>query len=288
VFGATAAAAHLLGLDAERAATAMGIAATQAAGLKSLFGTMCKPLHAGMAARTGLAAARMAARGFTARGDILECAQGFAATHSQDFNAKAALGEPPQGFHIRNNLFKYHAACYLTHAPMECGKYLRLNDPIEPDAVRRIRLKVDRGADKVCNIPAPTTGLEAKFSLKLTTAFALAGVDTASLDAYSAANANDPRLMRLRDKVDIDFQNDWPHARAELELDLVDGRKLRAEHDSGLPERDVVLQGRKVAAKFHALAEPVIGKAKADRLAADIGKLDAMAEIDPLLLHAAR
>ena len=65
-FGAAAACAHLLGLDAEKFATALGIAGTQAAGLKSMFGTMCKPLHAGKAAYHGLLAARLAQRGFTA------------------------------------------------------------------------------------------------------------------------------------------------------------------------------------------------------------------------------
>ncbi len=65
-FGAAAACARLLGLDVERTATALGIAGTQAAGLKSQFGTMCKPFHAGKAAQNGLLAARLAARGFRA------------------------------------------------------------------------------------------------------------------------------------------------------------------------------------------------------------------------------
>ena len=62
----------------QQLAVAFGIAATQAAGLKSNFGTMCKPLHAGTASEHGLRAARLAAKGFTARGDSLECDQGFA------------------------------------------------------------------------------------------------------------------------------------------------------------------------------------------------------------------
>src|SRR5208282_5374636 len=131
-FGAAAACARLLGLDAETTATALGIAGTQAAGLKSQFGTMCKPLHAGKAAYHGLLAARLAARGFTARPDILECAQGFARTHSPDFNPERALATPPGGFHLRNNLFKYHAACYLTHAPIETARKLRAQHGVTP------------------------------------------------------------------------------------------------------------------------------------------------------------
>jgi 2-methylcitrate dehydratase PrpD len=70
-FGAAAACAHLLGLDAEATARALGIAGTQAAGLKSQFGTMCKPFHAGKASQSGLLAARLAARGFSSRPDLV-------------------------------------------------------------------------------------------------------------------------------------------------------------------------------------------------------------------------
>ena len=118
-FGAAAACAHLLGLDAEATAQALGIAGTQASGLKSQFGTMCKPFHAGKAAQNGLLAARLAARGFSSRPDLLECEQGFARTHAPDFHPEKALAEPPNTFYILANLFKYHAACYMTHAPIE-------------------------------------------------------------------------------------------------------------------------------------------------------------------------
>src|SRR5579875_3277771 len=119
-----AAAARLLGLDPERTAAALGIAGTQAAGLKSQFGTMCKPFHAGKAAQNGLLSALLARRGFSSRLDIIECVQGFALTHGPDFVPAAALAEPSGGFHLYANLFKYHAACYLTHAPIECARQL--------------------------------------------------------------------------------------------------------------------------------------------------------------------
>ena len=92
-FGAAAACAHLLGLDAEQFATALGIAGTQAAGLKSMFGTMCKPLHAGQGGVSRAAGGEAwRERGFTSRADVLECAQGFARTHSPDFHPERALG----------------------------------------------------------------------------------------------------------------------------------------------------------------------------------------------------
>ncbi len=282
-FGAAAACAHLLGLDAEQYATALGIAGTQAAGLKSMFGTMCKPLHAGKAAYHGLLAARLARRGFTSRSDVLECAQGFSRTHSPDFNPDEALAEPPGGFHIRNNLFKYHAACYMTHAPIEAARKLREQYGLKPEQIARIRLSLDETCDRVCNIPAPRTGLEAKFSLRLTTAMALAGVDTGGLGSYSEKTAADPILIALRDKVEFDFQSNRPNTSAELEVALTDGRTVTASHDSGIPASDIDEQGRRLVEKFMALATAVIGEAKARNLVVQIGELGPRDELRQIL-----
>lgn len=281
-FGAAAAAANLLGLDAPRTAAALGIAGTQAAGLKSMFGTMCKPLHAGKAAQNGLFAASLAARGFTSRDDVLECAQGFADAESPDFRPKAALADPPGGWHLGNNLFKYHAACYLTHAPIECARTVRRAPDFAPEAVRAVALTVEAGAARVCHIPAPKTGLEAKFSLRLTTALALAGIDTASLATYSAANAGDPALQRLRDKVAVEFARDWPHTLAELKVTLADGRVLEARHDSGVPASDLAAQGNRLEAKFMSLAAPVLGDAQAERLADCVAGVDGLGSVAEL------
>src|SRR5579863_830006 len=242
-FGAAAACARLLGLDGEAMAQALGIAGTQAAGLKSQFGTMCKPFHAGKAAQNGLLAARLAARGFSSRPDLLECEQGFALTHGPDFRPEKALADPPGGYYILANLFKYHAACYLTHGPIESARAVREEHALVPEQIARVTLRLDKSCERVCNIPAPSDGLEAKFSLRQTVAMALAGVDTASLGAYSAATATDPALVRLRDKVVLDFQDGWPQAAAEIEVALGDGRVLRAGHDAGIPCAYVANQG---------------------------------------------
>jgi 2-methylcitrate dehydratase PrpD len=276
--GAAAACAHLLRLDAERFATALGIAATQAAGFKSMFGTMCKPLHAGRASANGLFAVRLAARGFTSRTDAIECAQGFARTHSADFRPERALAEAPGGYHIRNNLFKYHAACYLTHAPIEAARGLREKHHLTPERIAGIHLTLDEATERVCNILAPRTGLEAKFSLRLTTAMALAGVETGALASYSEAVAADPRLVALRDKVEIDFIPCGRHTLADLQLTLTDGSVLHAQHDSGVPAADVALQGRRIEAKFLALAEPILG-ARAGDLAAQVASLDTLSDV---------
>ncbi len=278
-FGAAAACAHLLGLDAEQFTTTIGIAGTQAAGLKSMFGSMCKPLHAGKAAYHGLLAARLAKRGFTSRPDVLECAQGFAHAHSPDFNPADALATPPGGFHIRNNLFKYHAACYMTHAPIEAARRLRERHALTPDRIARIRLTLDETCNRICNIPAPRTGLEAKFSLRLTTAMALAGVDTGGLGSYSEATTADPTLVALRDKVEFDFQSGRSNTIADLELVLTDGSCVSTRYDAGVPAEDIGEQGRRLEEKFTSLAEPILGAAQTCKLLGELGRFEALADL---------
>jgi 2-methylcitrate dehydratase PrpD len=285
--GAAAACARLLGLDGEATARALGIAATQAAGLKSQFGTMCKPFHAGKASQNGLLAARLAARGFSSRPDLVECEQGFALTHGADFRPAAALADPPRGWHILANLFKYHAACYLTHGPIECARAAREQSGAPAEAISGIVLKLDKSCDRVCNIPAPRDGLESKFSLRQTVAMALAGVDTASLGAYSEAIANDPVLVALRGKIALDFQEGWPQAAAEIAVTLADGRVVRARHDAGVPSADIAAQGERLAAKFDALAGPVLGTARARELRGAILSLDQLADAGTLARLAA-
>jgi 2-methylcitrate dehydratase PrpD len=286
-FGAAAACARLLGLQTIATAAALGIAGTQAAGLKSQFGTMCKPFHAGKASQNGLLAARLAARGFTSRGDIIECVQGFAPTHGPDFAPEAARTTPEQGFHLFANLFKYHAACYLTHAPIECARRLREEHRLEPEDIARITLRLDASCERVCNIPAPVDGLQSKFSLRQTVAMALAGVDTASLGAYSVENALDPVLVGLRERVIFDWQDAWPQTVSELEVELADGRRVTARHDAGIPAANISEQGERLAAKFDSLVEPVLGIPRTRELRAMIFALDGLTDIGGLARLAA-
>ena len=81
---------------------------------------MSKPLHAGKAACNGLLAARLAARGFTSNTDILGAGQGFADTQSTTVDPAAMDEDRPQPW-VTQALFKYHAACYLTHNAIEAA-----------------------------------------------------------------------------------------------------------------------------------------------------------------------
>jgi 2-methylcitrate dehydratase PrpD len=283
-FGAAAACAHVLGLDQERFQTALGIAGTQAAGLKSMFGTMCKPLHAGKASYHGLMAAKLAMRGFTSRGDVLECQQGFASTHGPDFHPERASETPRHGWYIRSNLFKYHAACYMVHSSIESARSLREQFGVTPERVEQIRVELEESCDRICNIPAPRTGLEAKFSLRLATAMGLAGVDTGRLSTYSEEVAGDPVLVRLRDKVDLDFRAGIPNTFAKIDLLLTDGTRLSASHDAGIAAVDTTDQGRRLEEKFVGLVEPVLGSQRCHALIAGIAEFETLDNLRELMI----
>lgn len=267
-FGAAAGVSHLLGLDAERTAHALGIATTLASGLKSQFGTMCKPLHAGRAAQNGTRAARWAARGFVSRPDGLECVQGFWETQGPDAAPYDLQWMPGSRFLIESNLFKFHAACYMTHSSIEANRTLRSRHDIDPVQVKKVRLKVSEGSLRMCNIPEPETGLQVKFSLRHTAALALAGRNTGAVDTFSDSVANDPGLIALRRRVEVEpVKIDRSEAsKAEVVIELDDGRVLHEIHDVGVPATDLDDQEAKLSDKFTTLVAPLLGADRSETL----------------------
>ncbi|WPZ32564.1 MmgE/PrpD family protein [Thalassobaculum sp. OXR-137] len=267
-FGAAAGVCHLLGLDAERTAHALGLATTLASGLKSQFGTMGKPLHAGRAAQNGTKAARWAARGFTSRPDGLECVQGFWETQGPDAAPYDIDWTPGTPFLIERNLFKFHAACYMTHSAIEANRTLRTRHGIDPVQVKKVTLKVSEGSLRMCNIPEPETGLQVKFSLRHTAALALAGRNTGAVDTFSDAVANEPDLIELRRRVEVQpVKIDRSEAsKAEVVVELTDGRVLHEIHDVGVPATDLDDQEAKLSDKFATLIAPLLGTARAQEL----------------------
>ncbi|MBT4167455.1 MAG: MmgE/PrpD family protein, partial [Rhodospirillaceae bacterium] len=250
------------------------------------FGTMCKPLHAGKAAGNGLLAARLAKRGFTSRPDMLEVSQGFADSQSDDFNVDRATEMPKRGFHVRENLFKFHAACYMTHSTIEILRDLRDEAQIDPDQIDHVDLSVFSGSLAVCNIQEPDTGLEVKFSLRHTAAFALAGQDTANIESYSDVNAQAPNLVALRRKVNV-VGDGGPASLSTAKITLHDGQTFERSFDVGVPAEDVAAQGLKIDGKFRSLVVPLLGEAKAEALLADLHDLENLDNAGRLLSHMA-
>lgn len=285
-FGAAAAAASLMGLNAQQTAVALGIAGTQAAGLKSQFGTMCKPFHAGHAAATGLQAASLAAKGFTSRTDILEVEQGFLDTQSSSVNPdKFDLAMQSQAY-AQDICFKYHAACYMTHSAIDATQTLCTQNAFDPNNIVKVTVAVDEGHLRVCNIQAPTSGLEAKFSLRFTVAMALAGVDTSSIDIFSDTLTRDAQLIHYRDLVEV-ITHPAPDPATVVTIHTEDGQVFKQATNVGIPMRDLDAQWRKLTHKFRSLVTPRLGSAQAERiieLCHSLEQLDDLTELFNTLL----
>jgi 2-methylcitrate dehydratase PrpD len=279
-FGAAMAAARLLGVEGEALTHAFGIAGTQAAGLKSVFGTMSKPLHPGKAAANGLLAARLAARGFTSDVDILQSKQGFADTQSSTANADSALEDRAQPW-VVEALFKYHAACYLTHDSVEAASALRAEEKISPEAIESVNVRVPAGHLGVCNIQDPQTGLECKFSLRMTTALALAGEDTFQDGLFTDETAHRPDLVALRERVAIDPTQ--VGRGCVVTVRLKDGRTLSRTGDVSQPMRDLAAQQAKIEHKFRHLAVPAIGEGASEQVIAILRDLERQPDVRSLM-----
>jgi 2-methylcitrate dehydratase PrpD len=247
--GAAAGCANLLGLDAEATNRAMGIAATQAAGLKSNFGTMSKPLHAGKAAYNGLLAASLAARGFTARENTLDIAQGFGDSMAEgEVNIDRALERLGELFHTQDTLFKYHPACYGVHAPTEAALALRLQDGFDPALIEKIEISVPQNAIGMCDIAEPKSGLEAKFSLAHNVALGLLDKADGSLSLYQDETFEVDGVADLRKKAVVHGKPEFASFYSELVVTQKDGKVIKQTFDIGKPMRGAAQTESMVAA----------------------------------------
>jgi 2-methylcitrate dehydratase PrpD len=267
-FASAAASCHMLGASHNQMAHALGIAGTRAAGLKSMFGTMCKPLHAGEASRNGLTAAKLAMQGYQGRTDFIECKQGFAETHSSDFVPDAVPALPYAGYHVRRTLFKFHAACYLTHATIDAAAEIKAAPGFDVARVEAISVETHPMAESVCHIERPTSGLEAKFSLTLAAAMGLMGTGTSRLDVFTDELAVSEPLIALRDKVTVCFNSAMSTNGAIVKVSLNSGLNFVAESDSGEPAASLADQQLRIEKKFSGLVSPILGQQSCDDILA--------------------
>lgn len=255
-FGAAMAAGRLLGLSGEQLRHALGITATRASGLKSQFGTMGKPFNAGIAAANGIEAALLAEKGFVSRPDGLECLQGFGDTHAGEMrDVEASLAGLGRDFWFEAVQHKFHACCHGLHASLEALQTLRQQPGFSPDAVASVAIRTNPRWLKVCNIASPATGLEAKFSYRLSSAMALAGRETGALQTFSDAICQDPALLPLRDRVEVTGDATISDTATHVRLTFRDNSSAEAAFDLDAP-LPFETRRAKVQGKVRALLAP--------------------------------
>ncbi|HEU4758687.1 MAG TPA: MmgE/PrpD family protein [Dehalococcoidia bacterium] len=284
--GAAAACAKLRGLDAERALVALGIAASMAGGLRANFGTMTKPLHAGLAARNGVQAAELAACGFTAAGDSLESGDGFVAA----FLGERPPGEPrldplgaPYDIVSPGIAQKLYPCCYATHRAVDAA--LELSPDIDAAAATSVAISVSRGTLTPLIERRPRTGLEGKFNLDYCVATALldGAVRAAS---FADAAVLRPSILRLLDVTRVS-EDQEPQANplaawAEVSIGMSDGssRSVRVDVPKGDPRRPLTWD--EITGKFRDCASAVLSSDDADAVIRLVARLEELEDIRAL------
>jgi len=200
---AAAAAARLLHLTRLATRHCLGLAASMAGGSRQNFGTMTKPLHAGLAAERGILAARLAARGFTADPDQLEGPMGFLALYGAGggagdgpgaaaVTAAAGSGEPA-GLNV-----KLHPCCYATHAAVDAALELRPSLAGRVGEIAAVEVVARTGGLAPLIHHRPVDGLQARFSLEYAVAAALTDGEVTLASFAEDRVCRDPVQQLLR------------------------------------------------------------------------------------------
>jgi 2-methylcitrate dehydratase PrpD len=281
-FGAAAAAGKLLGLDETRLARAFGQVATQAGGMKAVYGTMGKPFHAARAAHDGVAAALLARGGFTSAEDAIEAQYGLLALYTREAQPERLLAGLGSHYAVMEDGFKPYPCGSLIHATIDATLEALAGSAVDADGVERAEAWVNPYTAAVTGKPDPATGLEAKFSAQHCVAVALVHRRGVRLEDFTDAAARDPALRAARATVRLVPVEDQPKDAARVALYLRDGRVLRAEvpHARGTAARPLDDAG--LAEKFRGLAEPALG-ARAGRVLARAWAFDRAADAGTLI-----
>jgi 2-methylcitrate dehydratase PrpD len=290
-FGAAAASAHLLGLDAERTAVALSLAASLASGIKANFGTMTKPLHVGHASRNGLMAALLAADGFTAGESAFEHAQGFFLVFNGagNFSAEAVLADwaAPLDILKPGIAIKQYPCCGSTHPAIDAMLALVEEHALTPAMVERIDSWTHPRRLAHTNRPSPKSALDAKFSVQYCLARALMHgrirLEHFEGDAYGDRDVR-ALLPRIHAAPHPDMEMaSTDHFGGEVRIATRDGRNLSAKVDRPLgrgPEKP--LPRERLEAKFLDCAGRALQPAAATHALQLIGRFDDLDDVADL------
>ncbi|HYC46276.1 MAG TPA: MmgE/PrpD family protein [Burkholderiales bacterium] len=288
VFGAAAACAKLLGLDAERTATALAIAASLAAGIKSNFGTYVKPLHIGHCARSGLFAALLAREDYTASPVAFEHKQGYFEVFNGAGNYDAGRILPAWGkpFDIVQPgiAIKQYPCCGSTHPAIDAMLALARTHDLKRDAVGRIQSWTHERRLEHTNRPDPQSTKDAKFSVQYCLARAL--VDRkVTIEHFEGDAYTDPAVRAVMSRIEVApyTTEQFPaenHFGAEVKVTLHGGTVLSAKVDQPAGRTvEVALPPERLKEKFENCALRVLPADATARVHAAITALETLVDV---------
>jgi 2-methylcitrate dehydratase PrpD len=247
-FGSAASCAKLRGLSAKQTAYALGVAGSEASGLRDNFGSMTKPFHAGHAAENGIVAADLAAIGWTASDDILEAPLGFFQAAGGTFDPAAILNRlgKPWMFASPGDLIKRFPCGTIQQAFMDEMLRLIQDHKIAAKDVERVEVGGNRSNLTTLFRHRPTTALEAKFSMEFAMSILLVE-DKAGLTQFTDAVVQRPdvqdMIQRVSFYVDPEFDKQASQG-GNFQAVLVEGGIIKTHMKDG-----TVVSGRTQPAK---------------------------------------
>jgi 2-methylcitrate dehydratase PrpD len=279
VFGAAAAGARLLGLDAERTAHAIGIAASQSAGIIENLPTAAKNVSVGNAARNGLFAALLAEQGYTAAPAAIEGTLGWARAMGDE--PAEALHDLGQQWEAARNTYKPYPCGIVMHAVIDACLALRRDHALTPEQIADIvvsgdQLLLDRGDRVVSN------ERDARVSIHHCAAVALL-FGAAGLRQFEGATVHDPAVVALRRLTRTRLDAASPRGAATATVRTTDGRELTATVLHAKGSTEAPLRDQEIEAKVRDLAEYGDFRGSIDAAIAAVWRLDAMPAIAPLI-----
>lgn len=283
--GAAAGAGKLLNLSISQMQHALGIAATQAAGFRAAFGSMCKSFHAGKASAQGLLAALLAREGFTSVPDIIEKGMMPAMSREGVDKILAGAGHTNGNYAIERNSIKPYACGLLIHPAIDAVLLLRQAYGLQPNDIQEIVARVHYLVPRVTGIAAPSTGLEAKFSLSHCLALAL--VKGGARESYFTDDVvSDPLILSLREKVRVEVNPAFRATEAQVTVRTCQGKELcqYVPHSKGTPENPMT--SSELEEKFLDLAEPYLQQRakKVIQMVSDLEQVEDVAHLISLLI----
>jgi 2-methylcitrate dehydratase PrpD len=282
IFGAAAAIGWLRGLSEQQMVWALGLAATQAAGLREMFGSMGKAFHPGRAAQNGYASAILAETGFTAGERGIEGPRGFAAVQSAKYDLSKVTAGLGVDFNLRRNTYKPFPCGIVNHPTIEGAIELHRKHALKASDIAAVRLHVAPLVLDLCNQQGITKGLQGKFSVYHGAAVGLVR-GQAGLDEYTDAAVNDPAVKRVREHVTATGDSALTEDQARIEVELTDGQRHSWFVEQSLGNIHRPLSDRQLDDKFRRCAARVLPASAADDVLARCWRVAELEDVGALV-----
>jgi 2-methylcitrate dehydratase PrpD len=229
VFGAAAATGKLAGLAERQMVWALGIAATQSAGLCECLGTPAKSVSVGNSARNGLWSALLAEQGFDGPAEPLAGSQGFYHALAERADLSCITERWGEHWEIMATSYKPYPCGFVIHPVLDCVLDWRRDHPATE--VARVIVRGHPLLGVRADRPSVSTGREAQVSVQHAVAAALT-TGRAGLDQFTDACVQDPAVLRLRSKVEVLRDERFSTVAAAVDITTSDGKTFKLEQSA--------------------------------------------------------